>query len=229
MHIWPAPTLIFKKEVSTLKNIIAAMQWLATAVSDVLNHLFLSPRVSGLGNLLELAKMKEQSGLAVVLISNHTNCNDPFVETAFLQSEVKEKIFPITFLATHERFGGPTKSFIMKLLGCIPVANGKGQNVREVLKRIKNGETIFLFPEGKVSLDGKFGYDQGALEMFSKFSDFIVQTVHIDGLTHNGDGWDLHAMFLRQRKVVVKFGQPFVLPKGSAIDAMATIAEKCKV
>lgn len=213
-----------QREVSSLKKTIIATQWIATFVSRIMNNIFLSPRVSGIENLLELAELKKEKGLSVIFISNHTNCNDPFVETGFLPNVVKKEVFPITFLATHERFGGKIKSTIMKLLGCIPVANGKGQNVREVLRRIKEGETIYFFPEGKISMDGGLGHDQGALEMFSKFSDFIVQPIRIDGLKHF---WDLKAMFLFQRKAIVVFGRPFVLPKGSMIDAMQIITSEC--
>jgi len=189
-----------------------------------MNRLFLSPEVSGMQNLLELVELKMEKKLAVIFISNHINCNDPFVETAFLPDILKEKIFPIIFLTAHEKFGGFLKSSIMKSLGCIPVANGKGQNIREVLRRIKDGESAYLFPEAKMSSDGEMDRDQGALQLFSKFSDVIVQPIHITGL---GYGWDLLKMFLRKRKVHVVFGQPFVLSKGSTVDAMEIIKERC--
>lgn len=209
-----------KEEVSSLKKAITIIQWVVTFVSSVMNSLFLSPQASGIENLHKLAEMKTEKGLGIVFISNHTNCNDPFVETAFLPDIVKDKIFPITFLATHERFGGMMKSFVMKMLGCIPVGNGSGQNVREAIKRIKNGETIYLFPEGKISLGGGIGKDMGALEMFSKFSDIIVQPVHIDGLKHF---WDIKNMLLMKRRVRVIFGNPFVLARGLKIDAVEVI------
>ncbi len=186
-----------------------------------MNKLFLSPKVSGMENLFELVEMKEEKGFGIIFISNHLNCNDPFVQTAFLPVQLKKKIFPITFLATHEKFGGKIKSFIMKLLGCIPVGNEKGQNVREAIKRIKAGETIYLFPEGKISLDGKLNEDIGALQFFSKFSDIIIQPIHVAGLKSY---WDLKDMFLMRQKLRIAFGKPFVLKKGSDVNAMEIIA-----
>lgn len=186
-----------------------------------MNKLFLTPKVSGMNNLFELMLLKTEKKLAVIFISNHLNYNDPFVETAFFPNFLKEEIFPITFLATHEKFGGSIKSFLMMMLGCIPVGNEKGRNVRETLKRIKEGETIYLFPEGKVSLNGKMSEDIGALQFFGKFSNVIIQPIRIKGLEPY---WDLKNMFLRKRKLIIAFGKPFILEKGENIDAVKIIS-----
>ncbi len=210
-----------RKEVSSLKKIIIILQWLTTFVSNMMNRIFLSPEVSGMENLFELVDLKEKNDLGIVFISNHLNCNDPFVQTAFLPVQLKKKIFPITFLATHEKFGGKIKTFIMQLLGCIPVGNEKGQNVREAIKRIKAGETIYLFPEGMISLTGGMNKDVGALQFFSKFSDIIIQPLRVGGLKSY---WDLKDMFLMRQKLRIAFGKPFVLKKGSNINAVEIIA-----
>lgn len=205
-----------------MKKAIIMMQWVATFVSDFLNHFFLSPQTRGIQNLYEMIELKEETKSAIVFICNHINANDPFVVTGFFPSSVKEKVFPITFLASHDKFGGKMKSSIMHLLGCIPVGNGSGENVRETIRRIRNGETVYLFPEGRVSKDGEMGSDLGALEMFSKFADIVVQPVHVDGLRYF---WDIRNMLMGRRQVLVKFGKPFVLRKGSKIDAVAEIAK----
>ena len=197
------------------------MQWVTTFVSNFMNMSFLSPKASGMENLFELIELKEEKGLGIIFISNHLNCNDPFVQTAFLPTSLKEKVFPITFLTANGKFGGKIRTFIMQLLGCVPVGNEKGQNVREVIKRIKASETIYLFPEGMISLDGKLNEDIGALQFFSKFSDIIVQPVHIGGLKSY---WDLKDMFLRRQKLRIAFGRPFVLKKGSSVNAVEIIA-----
>lgn len=196
------------------------MQWIVTTVSNLMNRLFLSPQVLGVENLHKLAEIKREQNLGIVFLSNHLNANDPFIETGFLPIVVKKAIFPITFLATQELHNTKIKDFCMRLLGCIPVGNGSGQNVREVIKRIKNGDTIYLFPEGKVSLDNKLGKDKGLLEALSKFSDIIVQPVLIEGLM---PFWDIKNMLTWKRQVHVSFGVPFVLSKGSTIDAVEVI------
>ena len=203
-----------------MKKTIIVMQWITTFVSNVMNHTFLSPTVFGVGNLRELVRLKEEKKLAVFFISNHCNANDPFVETAFLPMRVKEKVFPITFLTYYEKFNGRTKSFLMEMLGCISVGGGSSENAREIIKRIKKGDSIYLFPEGMVSSDGKLGADQGALEKFSRLSDLIVQPIYTEGLK---PFWDLKNMFFFRRNVHVSFGVPFVLEKGSKIDAMQLI------
>ena len=196
------------------------MQLLVTFVSGVMNNIFLSPLINGAGNLDALAELKRKTGLGVVFLSNHINANDPFVMTALFSLRLKLLVFPATYLTDFKKFDGIVLSFIMKLLGCLPVGDGKGLNVRETIRRIKNGESVFLFPEGEVSLDGELGEDHGALEYFSKFSDIIIQPIRIEGLK---PFWDLKNMFLFRRKVQVSFGAPFVLKKGSKIDAMQLI------
>ncbi len=200
-----------------MKKTITMMQWVVTFFSNILNNMFLSPRVGGIENLDKLAQMKK-SDIGLVVVSNHINANDPFVIVSMFPASLKEKVFPMTFLASHEKFSNPVKSFIMETLGCIPVGNG--QNIRETIKLLKNGESIFLFPEGHVSSTGELGQDKGLLEMLSKFSEVIVQPIHIGGLKYF---WDIGNMLARRRKVEVIFGEPFLLEKGSKINAVEEI------
>lgn len=200
-----------------MKRLIILVQWTTTAVSLWLNKLFLAPKVFWAVNLEELAEMKKEN-VGVVFIANHINANDPFVITAFFPKILKQKVFPLIFLAAHEKFSNPYKSFAMKLLGCIPVGNG--QNVRETIKILKEGGSIFLFPEGKVSENGELGEDKRLLETLSKFSELIVQPIRIEGLKHF---WDVKSMLLGHRQVKLIFGTPFFLAKGSKINAVAEI------
>lgn len=205
-----------------MKNACVVMaQYVATFFSAILNIIFLSPRVMGEENLEELIELKKKSGLGIVFISNHINAGDPFVETAMFPLAVKKVVFPINFLAAHEKFSNPLKSFFMKLLGCIPVGDGKGENIRQIIKMIKAGQTVYLFPEGRVSLDGKMGKDIGALKAFGKFSEMIVQPICIEGLK---PFWDFIGMLAFQRRASITFGKPFILQKKCDIDAMEIIA-----
>lgn len=205
------------------KKIVSLIQYPATWISAMLNNIFLYPDIRGIENLYQATKLRWQNGLAIVFIANHLSANDPFVITAMLPHALKKNLFPINFLVKRELFSNFFKSCVMSLLGCIPVGNGKGQNVREVIRMIQKGETIFLFPEGKVSADGSLGEDLGALEMFAKFSDMVVQPIRIGGLAPFRKSWK--EMFSFQHQVVVSFGAPFVLRKGLAVNAVDLIAQ----
>lgn len=193
---------------------------MVTYFSLILNKVFLSAEIRGQKNLHKLSKLKKESKLGIIFISNHINCNDPFVITAHLPFFLKTKILPIFFLTYHKKFDGKIKSFLMVLLGCLPIGNGRGQNIRETKRKIKNGDVIFLFPEGCVSKDGTPGEDLGVLNFFSKNSDLIVQPCRIEGLSYF---WDLKAMFMKKRKAIITYGEPFILQKGGKIDAMEKI------
>lgn len=206
-----------------MKKTIRIAQLGVTFFSRIMNNLFLSPKIQGIENLDKLAQMKSES-IGLVVIANHVNANDPFVIVSMFPEELKGKVFPMTFLASHEKFTGPIKNFIMKLLGCIPVGNG--QNIRETIRLLKNGEAVFLFPEGEVSLTGELGEDRGLMETISKFSRVIVQPIRIGGLKCvEDDIWDIGNMLARHRKVEVIFGEPFILEKASKINAVEEIAK----
>lgn len=196
------------------------MQWVVTFVSNILNNLFLSPSATGLENLKKLAELKTGHGVSVVFIMNHTNANDPFVATAFLPAEAKRALFPIVFPTKQEWFTRKWKRRMVKILGCIPIGDGDIGSVKEIIRRIKHHETIFLFPEGMVSLDGQVNEDLRLLEVMSKFCPLIVQPIRTEGLRYF---WDFKGMFLCKRKLRIGFGEPLLLQKCSHIDAMKAI------
>lgn len=204
------------------------MQWVATFVANILNNLFLSPKAKGLENLYRLAEMKRNSDCSVIFIANHTNGNDPFAITAFFPAILKCRIFPINFPTTKDWFQKKWKDWAARLLGCKPIGEKSIEGVKEVRRLIASGETVFVFPEGKVSLDGEMSEDRKLLDFMSKYSDIIVQPIRVQGLYANKDPkdiWDFAAMLRGERRLQVFFGQPFLLPKGSKIDAMKVIAE----
>ena len=199
------------------------MQYLTTWTSWLLNNIFLEPECVGVENLYRAAKLQNFYGCAIVFVANHLSANDPFIITAMLPHALKKIFFPINFLVKKELFSNSFKSLGMSMLGCLPVGNGKGQNVREVIRMIQKGETIFLFPEGKVSPDGNLGEDLGALKMFAKFSEMVVQPIRIEGVKpFRSDWWHMLAF---QRTVKISFGSSFVLKRGIEVDAVELIAK----
>jgi 1-acyl-sn-glycerol-3-phosphate acyltransferase len=210
------------KEVSTLKKIIVLTQWGVTFFSDILNNLFLSPRSRGIENLFELAEMKREKNVSVIFIMNHTNANDAIVATAFFPPVLKEVIFPLTFPTKQEWFKKRWKKYLVSVCGCVPIGDGDLASIKNLIRKVKNAENIFIFPEGKVSLDGKMNADLGLLTALSKHSDLLIQPIRIGGLKHF---WDIPNMLLRKRKISIVFGKPFLLLKGSKIDAMVQIGK----
>ena len=202
------------------KYVIWAQSFI-TKVFALLDPILLSPEVWGMDNLNVMFKMRKKDECAVVIICNHLSAIDPFVINGVIPWEIRRKLFPTVYPAKQELFSNKFKRFWVELLGCLEVGTGSGRNVREMIKLVKSKEIIFLFPEGSVSKDGKLAKDQGALTFFSKFADFIVLPIRIEGIKPFGKDW--HNIFLGKRTLTVNFGEPFFLKKGSEIDAVEVI------
>ena len=209
-----------------MKQLIIVTQWLTTFGWRIKNTLLLRARVKHEARLHEVIRLKKQTGMSVVIIANHLSASDPFIITGTFPKKLKSALFPIYFLAKKELFETRTGDRVMRLLGCIPIGFGRGQNVRDVIKMVHAAETICLFPEGQVSLDGDFGADLGALTLFSRFSPLIVFPVRLDGFLGSASfPRDMRQILSLQRTASITFGAPFVLEKGTTVDAMEIIKQ----
>lgn len=207
-----------------MRQLIICIQWLTTFGWRLKNALLMTVRVSHRERLDEVIRLKRETGFSVLLIANHLSASDPFIITGTFPARLKSIIFPIWFLAKKELFETRSGDRVMRLLGCLPIGYGRGQNVREVIRLVTSNETVCLFPEGQVSLDGGFGPDLGAVTLFSRFSPLIVFPIRLDGfLGSNSFPADLRLILRRKRTVHITYGHPFVLDKGSPLDAVEII------
>lgn len=85
-----------------------------------------------------------------IIISNHQSIIDPFV----LMNIFPEKI---NFLAAAYLFRIPIVGLMLYLGGALPINSKKSdiKSLRNTMRFLKKGKVIGIFPEGKVSLDGK--------------------------------------------------------------------------
>jgi 1-acyl-sn-glycerol-3-phosphate acyltransferase len=93
-------------------------------------------KVSGQCNLVDGPK---------IVVANHPNMSDSFVLPF---------IFPedLTFLIQANTFSVPVIGFLLRKSGQIPVVKGQGRMALDAaLKRLSKGETIVIFPEGKLN------------------------------------------------------------------------------
>lgn len=210
------------------RKIISVFQHIGAVIFGLLTKLFLRPEISGIENLSELLMIRKNSSFGVAIIANHINALDPFFILSLVPLKIKRKIFPIVFLGKAELFDRKYKKIVMTILGVIPVKQGTGLNIRNTVRRIKNGETIFLFPEGQVSLDGSLGKDSGLVSFFSRYVSFILQPIKINGIR----GWkkDWKDILSGKRRLKVHFGAPFIVEKNSTINAVELIknVKKCE-
>jgi 1-acyl-sn-glycerol-3-phosphate acyltransferase len=85
-----------------------------------------------------------------IVVSNHTSLLDPPLVGAACA-----KYF-VNFMVKQELFEMPLVKHWAKSVGCIPVRRGDNsiKGIREVLRRLKQGHVVGIFPEGTRSEDG---------------------------------------------------------------------------
>lgn len=85
----------------------------------------------------------------VILAGNHTGFLDSALLTAASERRIK-------FLVAQSVFSWPVIGWIVKKTGVIPVIKGKGNEaIAQAIVCLQGGHAIGIFPEGKLSTDGK--------------------------------------------------------------------------
>ncbi|MDO8520583.1 MAG: lysophospholipid acyltransferase family protein [bacterium] len=105
-----------------------------------------------------------------LIIANHQSMVDPFVITMNLPFLAYLKLVPIYFPVTSEYMRKPIVGFLMRLLGCYDVGISKQEKMQAFFhtrKLIQQGQTVFLFPEGKISHNNIKEFERG-IEFFFK-------------------------------------------------------------
>lgn len=135
---------------------------------------------------------------SVILAGNHTGFLDaPLVIASFYR--------PIRFLVAEQVFHWPLIGWIVRRAGVIPVRPGRSTAYKEALERLKRGEAIGIFPEGKLTKDGTLApFHKGAarlnLESHTRIIPFVI---------HGGfEAWPWQKKLPRLRKVIIQFGVP---------------------
>jgi 1-acyl-sn-glycerol-3-phosphate acyltransferase len=140
----------------------------------------------------------------VLLVSDHTSLSDPLVLLATAGR-------PIRFLMAREIYQAPHLRWVFRAFHCIPVTRGSYDvvAVRTMLRALRQGEVVGLFPEGGIQdhrqESGHLGI--GYLVLKTGAPVVPVAIVWDQVRPHN-----LLGTLLRPGKVVVRYGAPMVLP-----------------
>lgn len=180
---------------------------------------FIRPKIDGLDQLKKMADLCKSSKWGVIFASNHINKSDPLLILHSMPIFLKLGLGPIIFLGKAELFNSWWKNKLMRSLGVVPVKGSSLLGLREIVSSVKRGEKIFYFPEGHVSENGNCGKDSGTASFIARHTSFIFQPVRVSGI----QGWkrDWKNIFLFRRKYEVCFLKPFIVEKGSQLNALA--------
>ncbi len=84
-----------------------------------------------------------------ILVANHENYLDPFLFAIFLP-------FELQFVTTADVFTTPLMRFMLKGIGTFPMRRHRQdlKSIRTMIRMIKRGQVVGIFPEGGRSIDG---------------------------------------------------------------------------
>lgn len=137
----------------------------------------------------------------VIFVANHTTAFDPVV----MQTASKRRA--VQFMMAKEYYLQKPMHYLYKALRIIPV-NRTGNDtasIRAALRALQNGDCIGMFPEGKISLDGRMNAGRPGVALLALMSGATVAPAYITGTNvHAGMSRD----FLVRTNVKVYFGRP---------------------
>lgn len=126
------------------------------------------------GRVFGLRNFPAQGG--VLIASNHQSFLDPVLDVLALQREGN-------FMARDTLFQNPLFKRLIESLNAFPVKRGAADvgAVKEILRRLRDGRVVVVYPEGTRTLTGEIGpINSNTLAIAKKAGVAIVPTV-IDG------------------------------------------------
>ena len=134
---------------------------------------------------------------AVILASNHISLLDPPVIGTATTRE-------LNYLAKAELFDHPILRWIITGLNALPIKReGVDKDaLKKMVRLLRKGEPLLLFPEGTRSKGEKLGRGRSGVGMLALKTETLVVPVHISGsrrLLRTLLGWD---------RIWIRFGKP---------------------
>jgi 1-acyl-sn-glycerol-3-phosphate acyltransferase len=134
----------------------------------------------------------------VLLVSNHQSYLDPVLVGLYLPR-------PMSYLAKSELFRNRFFAWLIRSLNAFPVKQGAGDigAVKEMIKRLREGHMLNIFPEGSRTEDGEIApIESGAALVVKKAGVPIVPCV-VDG---SFKAWPKGQRFPKPYRVSVMYG-----------------------
>lgn len=187
--------------------------WVGYTLFKAAAKAFLSYRVDNKEKLI-------QEGGALIVANHESFVDPPLIGVAFDDA--------IYYLARKTLFRGPT-TWLYPRWNAIPVdqENPDMTSLKKIIKLLKSGERVLLFPEGERTLTGELGPGQPGVGLIAARAGVPVQPVRIKGAYEalpRGSGR------LKRHPVSVTVGDPIDFSeaelKGKGREAYQKISDK---
>jgi 1-acyl-sn-glycerol-3-phosphate acyltransferase len=137
----------------------------------------------------------------VIFVANHSTAYDPFL----MQAASKHRM--IQFMMAKEYYEIKWLKWFFKWMRVIPVnrTGNDTSSIRTAIRALKDGACIGLYPEGKISTDGRMNPGRPGVALLALMSGATVVPAYIRATKpHQGMAKD----FLSTDKVTIFFGRP---------------------
>jgi len=137
---------------------------------------------------------------AVLLLANHQSYLDPVLVGVACRR-------PTNSLARKSLFEIPGLAWLIRSIDTIPIdRDGKDiSGLKETLRRLRRGEMMLLFPEGRRSDDGEVATLKPGFCALARRSKATILPIGIDGAF---DAWPRKRSLPRLRQIRLFFGEP---------------------
>jgi 1-acyl-sn-glycerol-3-phosphate acyltransferase len=153
----------------------------------------------------------------VVLAANHGCYADP----PLIGCAIDRIVQYIIYSSYYRSFAHP----VFRFLRCIPVDEHDHLGaLKATVKSLNSGACIGIFPEGRITYDGKMNPPQRGALFVAQRSGAMVVPVAIKG---NFDAWPRTKIFPRfRRPLTLIYGKPFPVPKELTKKEVADLTDK---
>jgi 1-acyl-sn-glycerol-3-phosphate acyltransferase len=135
----------------------------------------------------------------VILAGNHTGWLDPLIVGAIFERRTR-------FLVMAEAMDWPFIGWLASMLGAIPLRRGEGHKALEAAgKCLARGESVLIFPEGRLTRDGNIGEFQSGVARLQKETQCPIVPFAIAG---GFEAWPKGSKTPRPAAVRVSIGRP---------------------
>ena len=136
---------------------------------------------------------EEADGRGVILAPNHASFLDPPILGVTLQRRV-------TFLAKEYLFKNFFVGTVLRGIGAYPIKSEKDdfRSIRDLIRLLKSGQCVVVFPEGTRSADGRMKEPESGIGFLAARSAAYVVPVYIRGSYEAFPGHQTRLFFARQ-------------------------------
>jgi 1-acyl-sn-glycerol-3-phosphate acyltransferase len=140
------------------------------------------------------------TGGGVLLVANHQSFLDPVLVAVRLSR-------PVSFLAKSELFENPYFGWFIRMLHAFPVRQGEGDvgAVKEIIRRLGEGDALNIYPEGSRTETGDLGRLEKGVALVIRRAGVPVVPVAIDG---SFAAWPKDKKIFHAHPIRLKYGTP---------------------